>query len=302
MRRTGFRDTRVLVTGGRGFLGRHLVRALRARGARVHVFAGDLRVLSDVRRAVEVSRPRLVFHLASRGVDPRVPGSREILETNVLGVAHLLDSLVDVPYERFVNTGSCFEYGNATSGLEPLNVYAASKTAAMHLCNVHARVHGKPVVTLRPFTFFGPHERPDRLIPSVIRSVLSKRPIRITAGKQTRDYTYVEDVVDAFLRAATADEAIGETIDVGSGKDRSVLEVVERIRELAKSDVPVEVGAMRTRADEVWKSRCDPSRARRLLGWKPALSFDEGIRRTIRWLRRRRGTPGTTRSCARGQR
>lgn len=306
-----FRRKRVLVTGGSGFLGSHLVRRLVALGARVYILArscsplhriadvasdvtilsGDLRVRRQVNAAVATAQPEVIFHLATHGVDPRMRNPATIIQTNVVGLVNLLEASVGVSYERLINTGTCFEYGNQSApvsesvAVDPLNVYAASKVTALHLCNLHRRFHGKPIVTIRPFTFFGPYERADRLIPSVILSILAGRPIRITSGVQTRDYTYVEDMVTAFVNAAVAEKAVGEVINVGSGEDLPVHEIVERIRTLMQADVPLEIGAVETRKDEVWRLCCDNSKARALLGWQPRLAFDEGLRRTIQWFR-----------------
>lgn len=304
------------MTGGTGFLGSHLVRKLVSMEAMIHVLArprstkyrirdvrrslhciqGDIRIRKDVQRAVAVSRPEIIVHLAAYGVNPRDHDAATIVKTNVLGVVNLLEASVDVAYERFINTGTCFEYGNRrTQDSEyligdPLNVYAASKTAAAQVCNLYHRRYGKPIVTIRPFTFFGPHERADRLIPSVILSILEGRTIRITQGVQTRDYTYVEDMADAFLLAAVAEAAIGHLIDVGSGRDLAVRAIVERIRKLMGTNVPVAVGSVKTRHDEAWRLCCDTTRAERILGWRPRMTFDEGLLRTIRWFKEHRSS------------
>ena len=304
---------RVLVTGGSGLLGSHLVRRLVALGAQVSVVAkattdlekiadcldhvdvlrGNLAVRSDVVRVTHDAQPQVIFHLAAAGVSPFQADPDTMVTTNVLGLMHLFEALADVPYARFVNTGSCFEYGNQSGPLSeehpltPLNAYAASKIMAWHLCQLHARQTGKPMVTLRLFTFFGPWERPDRLIPSTIRSVLQGEEIRITSGAQTRDYTYVEDVVDAYLRAAVMEQAVGQTFNIGSGKEYAVREVAQRIRDLMQSQAPIRVGALKSRADEVWRLCCDSSKATAILGWRPTVSFDEGLHRTLEWMRPR---------------
>lgn len=306
------RARRVLVTGGTGFLGNHLVRRLVGVGAAVSVLArpsstlirisdvaskvrlilGDIRVGSHVRDAVKLSQPEVIFHLAAYGVDPKKCDAITTIQTNVVGLINLLEASVDIPYSRFLNTGTCFEYGNhgipisESVAVDPLNVYAASKVMAVHLCRLHGYSHGKPIVTIRPFTFFGPWERIDRLIPSVILSILDGRPIRITSGVQTRDYTYVEDVVDAFLRAAVAEQAVGQTINSGTGEDLSVLEIVERIKDLMKSNARVEIGSVPNRRDEAWRLCADNSKARALLGWSPRFSFEEGLERTVEWFSR----------------
>lgn len=307
----------MLVTGGTGFLGSHLVRRLVALRADVHVLArprsslhriadvtgevkllaGDLTHVREVSAAVATAQPEIIFHLAAYGVDPRRRHPPTILRTNVGGLANLLEASRDTPYARFVNTGTCFEYGNhrrplgESAPLEPLNVYAVSKLSALHLCALYARLHGKPIVTIRPFTFFGPGERPQRLIPSVILSILARRPIRITAGVQTRDYTYVEDMAAAFVSAAVAKRAVGQVINVGTGQDHPVREIVERIRTILRSDVPVHAGAVPTKADEAWRLCADRRRAGELLGWRPRVSFAEGIQRTAAWLRATRRVP-----------
>jgi len=306
-----FRDCSVLVTGGTGFLGGHLVRRLVALGARVHILArprssperiadvlpsvkilaGDIRARRSVAAAVAAAEPEYVFHLAAYGVDPRRRDPTTIVATNVVGLVHLLAALRAVPYRRLVNTGTCFEYGNRrapipeTAPVDPLNVYAASKVMALHLCRLHAAQHGENIVTLRPFTFYGPGERADRLIPAVIGAIIAGRPIRITAGRQTRDYTYVEDMAAAFVSAAVAPGAAGQVLNVGTGRDLPVRAIAERIRQILESSVPLEIGTVPTRADDAWRLCADARKARALLRWRPRVVFEEGVRRTAAWLR-----------------
>ena len=301
---------RVLVTGGTSFLGSHLVRRLITLEAKVYciirppsnrkrlsgcldgiqILEGNLHERETVLQAIQKSRPEIVFHLATYGVDPRETDPITTIHTNVLGLTYLIEGLAQSPCQRFINTGSCFEYGNQNGKLSeeapllPLNVYAASKTMAWHLCNMQHQRNGFPVVTLRPFTFFGPYERPDRLIPSVIQAILLGKEIRITSGVQTRDYTYVEDMVEAYLLAAVSDRAVGQTFNIGSGTDYSVLEIVERIRKLMTSSTPIRVGALETRPREAWRLCCDPAKANNVLGWHPRFTFDEGLSTTIRWM------------------
>lgn len=261
--------------------------------ADVKMLSGDLRVRREVVAAVEAATPDVIFHLAAHGVNLRNRNPMSIMQTNAIGTMHLLEVLAPVPYSRFVNTGSCFEYGNCREPisearpLEALNVYAASKIAAFHLCALEQRQRAKPIVTLRPFTFFGPGERENRLIPSVLLSILRGQPIRITSGTQTRDYTYVEDMVTAFVRAAVCEGAVGRVVNVGSGEDYTVREIVQRIRHLMKSDVPVEYGALPPRADDAERLCADNTLARTLLGWRPEVTFEEGVERTAGWLRPR---------------
>jgi len=305
-----FKDKRILVTGGTGFLGSHLVKKLLDLRSQIYLLArptsnlvrisnvlshvelirADLRDRKTVMRAVDASRPEIIFHLAAYGVSPKMRNSSTLIKTNVLGIVHLLESLKGRTFEKFINTGTCFEYGNNESrisenhSINPLNLYAASKTTAWYLCNQIEKLNQKPIVTLKPFTFFGPFERADRLIPSVILSILYGKVIKITSGIQTRDYTYVQDIVDAFLAAALSEKAIGQTINLGSGRDNTVKKIVERIMSLMGSDVRVKIGALSDRKDEAWRLCCNNSKAQAILEWKPKHTFDEGLRETIRWF------------------
>lgn len=306
-----FKGKRVLVTGGTGFLGSHLVKKLLDLRANIYLLVrptsyltriadvlssvelirGDLRVRKTICRAVEVSRPDIIFHLAAYGVSPKTRNPSSLIKTNVLGLTYLLDSLKGRSYEKFINTGTCFEYGNHKTrisedhAIHPLNLYAASKTAAWYICNLNRNLCQKPIVTLRPFTFFGPFERVDRLIPSTVLSIFEGKDVEITSGVQTRDYTYVEDIVDAFLKAAVSEKAIGQTINLGSGKDYSVKKIVKQIMSLMKAEVRLKIGALSYREDEAWRLCCNNSKALTLLGWRPRVTFDEGLRKTIQWFR-----------------
>jgi nucleoside-diphosphate-sugar epimerase len=305
------RGKRILVTGGTGFLGQHLLERLSK--LETHIFAlsrpssnlekishipgveiteAELSQASQVTKVAQYARPQIIFHLAAYGVNPKCIDVKKIVRTNIQGLENLLDSLNDIPFERFVNTGTCFEFGNQkeplseSAPLSPLNAYAASKMMAWHLCHAHFQNPKKPVVTLRPFTFYGPHERFDRLVPSTILSILKDEEIRITSGTQTRDYTYVEDMVEAFLLASVKKQAIGQTFNIGSGQDYTVQDIVHRIRALMESEVPIQAGAIESRAHEAWRLCSNPTKIQALLGWQPRIAFDEGLMKTIDWIKK----------------
>jgi nucleoside-diphosphate-sugar epimerase len=307
-----YRNREVWVTGASGFLGSHLVRRLVGLGARctaLHRTSSSLARLEDVRSRVLLAPvdlgdreglrrqlprpgPSVLFHLAAYGVDPREHDLSSALRANVLGLVHLVEALEGTPLDSFVNTGTCAEYAGGidrplreSDPVDPRGAYAVSKSAAVMLGVMIARTRQWPLVTLRPFTFYGPGERSDRLIPHVLGCVLRGEEIRMTGGIQTRDFIYVEDVVEAYLRAGMPPVARGEVINLGSGKATPVRALVERIRELTGSQVPVLAGAVPYRADEQWHLCADIRRARELLGWSPRVDLDEGIRRTLEWLR-----------------
>ena len=303
----------VLVTGANGFLGAHLVRRLADLGARctglhrptsnllrlaefssrIALHAVDLRDAEGLRNRVRAHPPKVVFHVAAQGVDPGKRDLETMFQSNVLGLVNLLEALEGVPLDAFVNTGTCSEYGPRGDGPrpeseapDPVSAYGVSKAAAVMLGVVLARTRRRPIVTLRPFTTFGPYERSDRLVGYVTTCVIKGEEIRMTGGVQARDFIYIDDVVEAYLRAGIPPVASGEIINVGSGQVVTIKALVEKVREIAGSTVPVRVGALPYRDDEIWHLCADIRRARERLAWSPQVSLDEGLRRTLDWYRR----------------
>lgn len=307
---TYYKGREVLVTGAGGFLGSALVRRLADLGARVaalHRPGSDLSRLDGVRarrvpidlldgaalrRWTQAHPPKAVFHLAAYGVDPRNHDAAQAYRTNVLGFVSLIDALDGLGVEALVNTGTCSEYRGGlarplteSDPIEPRGVYAETKTASVRLGLMLARKQGWPIVTLRLFTFYGPQERPDRLIPHVMRAILRGEEIRMTGGKQERDFIHVDDVVDAYLRAGRTPVAAGEVFNIGSGRATTVRAAVERIRELAGSSAVLKLGAVPYRDNEMWHLCADIRRAKARLGWAPRIPFEKGLRQTLEWHR-----------------
>jgi nucleoside-diphosphate-sugar epimerase len=312
--RSYYRGREVLVTGAAGFLGSHLVRRLAGLGAwvaalhrpgadldrlagagpRVRRVAADLLDTRALKAWTRTHAPRTVFHLAAYGVDPRRDDPSLAFGVNVRGFVSLIESLDRGTLDAFVNTGTCFEYGRSarpiseTDPLEPRGAYSQSKAAQVAVGTMLARTQGWPIVTLRPFTLYGPGEQPNRLIPQLLRGVLDGGEVRLTGGIQTRDFIYVDDAVDAFLVAGRTPAVAGEVFNIGSGRATSVRAVAERIRDLSGSSVVLKFGALPYRPDELWHLCADIGQARRRLGWSPRVELDEGLRRTLEWQRARR--------------
>jgi len=304
------RGLRALVTGANGFIGAHLTRALIDAGATV---TGIVRAHSDLwrLRGVEstletvcldlrsdgaselaaVEKPHVVFHLAAAGVDQRSAEPRDMIATNVASTLTLLQFAERSGVARFVYCGSCFEYGEALRASEtdlprPLTEYGATKAAGWLLAHAYGRRTGLDVVSLRPFTAYGPLEAPHRLIPNVIDRATHGDSIELTSGRQTRDFVYVSDVVEAFLRAASMPDIGGQTFNICSGIETSVGDVVRTIlRLLGSSAVPV-FGAHPDRRPEIWRLFGDPDNARARLGWTPSTPLERGLELTIAARRR----------------
>lgn len=304
---------RVLVTGATGFIGSHLARRLVAEGAHVSVFmraTSDRRSLAQVldqvsvhevdicdadgvRAAMEATRPQIVFHLAAIGMSEPFISPQIATRVNVHGTLHLLEAAHQVGVERFVHTGTAYEYGDAASGaplakegLDPINIYAASKAAAWAFVRMYARTYGLPAVTMRLFYVYGPGQPPKTLLPSAVCAALEGRDFPMTPGEQMRDLVFVSDVVEGYLSAAMAANVRGASIDLGTGQTWTIREVVTRLFELAGSRARPLVGALPYRPGETMKQVADTRAARELLGWQATTSLDDGLRQTVEWYRR----------------
>jgi len=314
---TGAGETRVtprtvLLTGGTGFIGANLARRLlrdghsvhllvrpghapwRLRGVRRHLalHTADLADGERVAAAVRRIRPEWVLHLAAYGAYPEQNEIARIFRDNVAGTANLVDACLRTGCEALVNTGSSSEYGFADHAPRedeppaPNSYYAVSKVAATMLCLRAARAHRAPIVTLRPYSVYGPFEQPTRLIPTVIMRGLEGALPPLVDPRTARDFVFVDDVVDAYLRAAgQAGRRAGAVYNVGTGVQTRIAELVELARDVLRIADRPRWGSMPGRG---WDTRtwvADPGLIREQLGWRPLTSLREGFGATVDWLR-----------------
>lgn len=322
---TSIAGRRVLVTGADGFIGSHLVERLVVLGADVRALClytsrgthgwldespADVRAavnlrLGDVRdpglvRDLVADR-ELVLHLASLIAIPYsyvAPAS--YVETNVAGILNVLEAVRHTG-ATMINTSTSEVYGTPETvpiteqhPLRAQSPYAASKIAADKLCESYAASFGVDVATLRPFNTFGPRQSFRAVIPTVLGQLLAGADeIRLGNTSPRRDFTYVSDTVEGFVRAAEVGLRPGETVQLGTGTAVSIGELVERCRAISGGDARVVVEDARVRPDgsEVEVLESDPSVARTRLGWAPQVDLDEGLRRTAAWLTERRLSP-----------
>ncbi len=315
---SGFRSDRslagmpVVVTGGTGFIGSHLVRRLVAEGARVTVFTRhtadrrrirdvlesidlrdvDIRTFSVVSNEMDRLHPEVVFHLGAEGVTDPYLSHHLALRTNLDGTINTVRAAAKAGARRIIQTGTSHEYGDlaAEGRLDPISPYAASKVAAWAFSHMYHRTMGWPIVSLRLFQVYGPGHH-GTLIPSAIEAGLNGHVFPTTPGEQIRDWVYVDDVVEAYIRAALADGVDGETIDIGTGTGTSVREVVELIFSHF-ADARPHIGALPYRPGEVWSQVARTETAKSKLGWEATTPLAEGLRRTI--AAHIRGYPETT--------
>jgi NAD dependent epimerase/dehydratase len=316
----------VLVTGADGFIGSHVVEAVLAAGARVRAFAlynsfgtagwleestafqtalGDGQaelVLGDIRdpELVDsaVAGTDVVLHLAALIAIPySYVAPRSYVDTNVGGTLNVLEAVRRHDVPRLVQTSTSEVYGTPESvpiteshPLRGQSPYSATKIAADKLCESFALSFGTPVVTLRPFNTYGPRQSARAVIPTVLAQLLSgATTLRLGATRPQRDFTYVTDTCAGFVRAAAADLAPGETVQLGTGRTYSIGEVVELCMTVTgtRAEIVTEEQRIRPAGSEVEVLLSDPTRAGDKLGWAPAVGLEDGLRRTAEWLRPR---------------
>jgi UDP-glucose 4-epimerase len=313
---------RVLVTGADGFIGSHLVERLVREGAEVRAFClynsrGSWGWLDEaapaVRDAIDVqlgdirdgglveaatADVEVVFHLAALIAIPySYAAPRSFVETNVVGTLNVLEAARRAGVRRVVHTSTSEVYGTPTElpirETHPLNAqspYAASKVGADQLAIAMHRSFGIPVTVLRPFNTYGPRQSARAVLPTIIEQLLAGRTeIHLGRLDPRRDLTYVDDTVAGFVQAALADGIDGETIQLGTGRSHAIGELFEMACRLVGTNARAIEDPERLRPDdsEVLVLESDPSRAAELLGWRPATSLEEGLRRTVEWFRRR---------------
>jgi UDP-glucose 4-epimerase len=298
-----------LITGGAGFIGSHIARRLVARGDRVRVLDDlstgarenlegvdvDLRIgsiLDADALADAISGCRFVYHLAAQvSVPASMDDPARTHEVNTTGTMRVFEAARAAGVERCVLSATCAVYGDEptlpkreTTPLAPASPYAASKLAGEIYAETWSRSLGLEVVALRYFNVFGPRQSPDggyaAAIPVFITRLVAGRPVTIFGdGGATRDFVYVENVVDANLRAAVAPGVAGRVFNIGTGVQTSVLDLYQTIRAAAGSTAEPAFGP--ERAGDIRHSVADISLARDVLGWTPQVGIREGLERTV---------------------
>lgn len=310
----------VLVTGAGGFIGSHLVERLVHEGAHVRAFVhynsrndwGNLELVDPaIRREVEVvtgdvadpfsvrnaaRNVRVIYHLSSLIAIPySYVAPQSYVVTNIQGAINVLQAAREEGVERVVHTSTSECYGTALyvpideqHPLQGQSPYSASKIGADMIAESYWRSFGLPVAILRPFNTFGPRQSARAVIPTIISQALKGGVIKLGSLSPTRDMNYVENTVDGFLAVATNPAAVGQVINIGSGREISIGDLARLIIKLigSKSEVVEDSERLRPANSEVERLLCANDKASELLGWKPRVGLEEGLQRTIDWLAR----------------
>jgi len=312
---------KVLVTGAAGFIGSHLTEELVKEGKEVRAFVrynsrddrglledlpkdvldqieaipGDLKDPDGVKKAVRGCSK--VFHL---GALIAIPYSYvhpfDFVQTNVIGAANLFNACLEVSaLERIVHTSTSEVYGTAQyipidekHPLQAQSPYAASKIAADKLAESYYLSFGLPIATIRPFNTFGPRQSLRAIIPTIISQAIGDKKIRLGNTKPRRDFLFVKDTVRGFAQLGQCEEAVGKVVNIGTGTDISIEELVKKILGLMGRQGEVEVDDQRIRQEksEVMQLLSDTRLAQKLFQWAPRYTLEDGLRETIEWYQK----------------
>lgn len=308
---------KVLVTGAGGFIGSHLVEKLFYHGytvkafvhynsrnswgwldssvcrERIEVISGDIRDADIVRLAMR--DVEIVFHLAALiGIPYSYHSPEAYVDTNIKGTLNILQSALDFGVKKVVLTSTSEIYGTAQfvpiTELHPINPqspYAASKSAADLLGISFYKSFNLPVAIVRPFNTFGPRQSARAVIPTIITQILAGcKKIKLGSLNPSRDLTYVDDTVRGFIRAGKLKNSIGEVINLGNKSEISIRDLTYLIARVMGVSVTIQEDIKRKRPvkSEVERLLADNSKAKKLLKWSPEYSFEEGLKKTVKWF------------------
>jgi NAD dependent epimerase/dehydratase len=308
----------ILVTGAGGFIGSHLTEHLVELGANVKAFVrynsrndwgflellpkdalnqievimGDLKDSDAVHHAAK--NVDIIFHLGSLIAIPySYTHPRETIETNILGTLNILIAAKENDIEKIIHTSTSEVYGTAryvpideNHPLQGQSPYSASKIGADKIAESFYRSFDLPVAIIRPFNTYGQRQSARAVIPTIITQALTKEKIFLGSLHPTRDYTYVKDVVEGFIKVAESPKSIGEVINIGSNFEIAIGDLANEIISVIgkNAEIITDPARVRPQDSEVERLWCDNTKAKRLLEWEPKIPLEEGLKKTIEWI------------------
>lgn len=296
-----FIGSKILITGASGFIGSHLRRTLvqlradvhavsRARHPKdeVHWWQANFADIGAVRNLLNHIRPEIIFHLSGHvTAAPNLEFVLSTFDSHVVSTVNLLTAATQIGCDRIVLTASLTEPQSNCANAIASSPYAAAKSASSAYGRMFHALYKTPVTIVRPFMTYGPMQDPQKIIPYVSLSLLRGQVPQIASGRWQADWIYIDDVVDGLLAAASVSDVEGCTLDLGSGVMIPVRDVVDCIVKLIGSRIKPSFGALPDRPAEEIRA-ADMTYAQEKIGWKPAISLDDGLARTVGWYREQR--------------
>jgi len=301
-----------LITGATGFIGSCVTRELVRQKKHVSIIVHDKKNnwrLRDILSKLDIYEcdllgnslntvvgkiiPSYIFHFASYGSLPFEDITGQMIDVNIKGTMNLINAVKKNKFKLFINTGSSSEYGiknkkmKETDILAPINDYGIIKTAVTLFCQKEAIRNNLPIITLRLFSPYGYFEDKSRLIPSIIVNALKNQPIELSFPNNVRDFIFIEDVVNAYIKATENKSNPGEIFNIGTGKQHRVSDVVSLVLQITNSNSKVVWGKVKKQARQIEpkKWEADIFKAQEILKWTPEHELQIGLKKTIEWFR-----------------
>ncbi len=308
-----YKNKKILVTGGAGFIGSHLSKMLVKLGARVSVtvkynsiidcprllniwdkikiIETDLRNIDSV-NSLQHLKFDYIFHLAAYNhVGDSFIHVHESINSNLFSTINLINH--GPKFKKFVHIGSSEIYGfqqkipfNTEETPNPMSPYALGKYSSELYARLSSRKTKRNLICLRPFNTFGPYQSEKAIIPEIIIKCLLGKEIKTTSGKQTREFNYVDNIVNGILYVSRKVSHLDRPINLGSNNPISIKNLVKKIHKLTKSKSIVKIGALKYRPNEIWKMQAENKFITKTLGWKPLVTFDYGLNNSINWYKK----------------
>ena len=307
-----FKNKKILVTGGAGFIGSHLVKSLVNARAKVSVIVkynsiincprllnvwnkikiieSDLRNLDSV-DSIKKLRFDYIFHLAAYNhVGDSFRHVTENINSNLFSTVNLLDH--GPRFEKFIHIGSSEIYGlqkkvpfNVNEIPVPMSPYALAKYSSEMYARLKSRQSKNNLICIRPFNTFGPYQSEKAIIPEIIIKCLLGKEIKTTSGEQTREFNYVDNIINGILLVCQKVKHLDKPINLGSNNPIKIKNLVKKIHKLTKSKSILKIGAIRHRPNEIWKMQAENKFVTKSLGWKPSITFDVGLKNSVEWYK-----------------
>ena len=308
-----FKGKRILITGAGGFIASHLCRNLFREGADIYILVKYNSVIdhtrlvdiwnhitpieADIRNAdslkqLNAFKPEIIYHFAAYNhVGDSFTHISEAIDVNGKGTLNLLESYEN--YKRFIYISSSEIYGHQShvpfkeDALPfPISPYAIGKYSGELYARMKWHVFKKPITILRPFNAFGPYQSAIAIIPELIIKCLKGEDINTTPGQQTRNFNYIDNLIEGFKLATINEESIGEIINLGTDHEISIADLAHSIHKLSRSKSKLNIGKLSYRPTEIWRMAADSHKAHSLLGWKSQVSLEKGLVTTIEWYKK----------------
>jgi nucleoside-diphosphate-sugar epimerase len=308
----GYSNNTILITGVNGFIGKHLCDYLvdelhvskiygvdkfyseKPANPGCQFRRADIENLPEMNQVISEVKPRIIFHLAAD-----IKPSRDIndlpamLQTNLMGTVNLLSAVYSnqTKLSCFINMGTGEEYGNNrqpfTEDLlpNPVSIYSGTKAAAAALCKMFYNLYHIPIITVRPSLVYGPGQSVRFFIIEAIHKLLLNEDFDMTGGEQTRDYLYIDDLVAALIELSQSGKMLGEEVNVSTGVEHQLKEVILFLLKATHSKSQINFGALSYRQNEIMRYVCDNTKITSNTNWRPKVSLEEGLAKTIDFIK-----------------